>query len=306
MILVTGGAGFIGSHIVDRLIENNYDVIILDNLTTGNKNNINPKAEFVNADIRDKDLDEKINFKDVEVVIHQAAQINVRSSVENPIYDGDINVLGTINILEIIRKYNINKIVFASSGGAVYGEPNYLPVDENHSINPLSPYGLSKYVGEEYIKLYNRLYGIEYAILRYSNVYGERQDPKGEAGVISIFIDKMLKNENPIIFGDGNQTRDFVYVGDVAKANIMALNWKNEVVNIGTGKETSVNELFNIIKNEIGFKGNAIYDKPREGEVYRIYLDIKKAKSLGWKPEVGLKEGIKRVVNWMKRLPSYR
>jgi UDP-glucose 4-epimerase len=306
MILVTGGAGFIGSHIVDKLIENNYDVIILDNLTTGNKNNINPKAEFVNADIRDKDLDEKINFKDVEVVIHQAAQINVRSSVENPIYDGDINVLGTINILEIIRKYNINKIVFASSGGAVYGEPNYLPVDENHSINPLSPYGLSKYVGEEYIKLYNRLYGIEYAILRYSNVYGERQDPKGEAGVISIFIDKMLKNENPIIFGDGNQTRDFVYVGDVAKANIMALNWKNEVVNIGTGKETSVNELFNIIKNEIGFKGNAIYDKPREGEVYRIYLDIKKAKSLGWKPEVGLKEGIKRVVNWMKRLPSYR
>ncbi|XRO76287.1 SDR family oxidoreductase [Methanocaldococcus sp. 10A] len=300
MILVTGGAGFIGSHIVDKLIENNYDVTILDNLTTGNKNNINPKAEFVNADIRNKDLDEKINFKDVEVVIHQAAQINVRSSVENPIYDGDINILGTINILEFMRKYDINKIVFASSGGAVYGEPNYLPVDENHPINPLSPYGLSKYVGEEYIKLYNRLYGIEYAILRYSNVFGERQDPKGEAGVISIFIDKMLKNQNPIIFGDGNQTRDFVYVGDVAKANIMALNWKNEIVNIGTGKETSVNELFNIIKNEIGFKGNVIYDKPREGEVYRIYLNIDKAKSLGWEPEVDLKEGIKRVVNWMK------
>ncbi|ADC68721.1 NAD-dependent epimerase/dehydratase [Methanocaldococcus sp. FS406-22] len=299
MILVTGGAGFIGSHIVDKLIENNYDVIILDNLTTGSKNNINPKAEFVNADIRDEDLDEKINFKDVEVVIHQAAQINVRNSVENPIYDGDINVLGTINILEMIRKYDINKIIFASSVG-VYGEPNYLPVDENHTINPLSPYGLSKYVGEEYIKLYNRLYGIEYAILRYSNVYGERQDPKGEAGVISIFIDKMLKNENPIIFGDGNQTRDFVYVGDVAKANIMALNWKNEIVNIGTGKETSVNELFNIIKDEIGFKGNAIYDKPREGEIYRIYLNIKKAKSLDWRPEVDLKEGIKRVVNWMK------
>ncbi|AIJ06434.1 UDP-glucose 4-epimerase [Methanocaldococcus bathoardescens] len=301
MILVTGGAGFIGSHIVDKLIENNYDVIILDNLTTGNKNNINPKAEFINADIRDKDLDKKINFKDIEVVIHQAAQINVRSSVENPIYDGDINVLGTTNILEFMRKYDINKIIFASSVG-VYGEPNYLPVDENHPINPLSPYGLSKYVGEEYIKLYNRLYGIEYAILRYSNVYGERQDPKGEAGVISIFIDKMLKNENPIIFGDGNQTRDFVYVGDVAKANIMALNWKNETVNIGTGKETSVNKLFNIIKNEIGFKGNAIYDKPREGEVYRIYLDIKKAESLGWEPEVDLKEGIKRVVNWMKNI----
>ncbi|XRO75425.1 SDR family oxidoreductase [Methanocaldococcus sp. 28A] len=299
MILVTGGAGFIGSHIVDKLIENNYDVTILDNLTTGYKNNINPKANFINADIRDKDLDEKINFKDVEVVIHQAAQINVRSSIENPIYDGDINILGTINILEFMRKHDINKIVFASSV-AVYGEPKYLPVDENHLIKPLSPYGLSKYVGEEYIKLYNRLYGIEYAILRYSNVFGERQDPKGEAGVISIFIDKMLKNQNPTIFGDGNQTRDFVYVGDVAKANIMALNWKNEIVNIGTGKETSVNELFNIIKNEIGFKGNAIHDKQREGEVYRIYLNIDKAKSLGWEPEVDLKEGIKRVVNWMK------
>ncbi|MEO2117619.1 MAG: SDR family oxidoreductase [Methanocaldococcus sp.] len=299
MILVTGGAGFIGSHIVDKLIENNYDVIILDNLTTGNKNNINPNAEFINADIRDRNLDEKINFRDVEVVIHQAAQINVRNSVENPMYDANINILGTINILEFMRKYDINKIVFASSVG-IYGEPNYLPVDENHPINPLSPYGLSKYVGEEYIKLYNRLYGIEYAILRYSNVYGERQDPRGEAGVISIFIDKMLKNQNPIIFGDGNQTRDFVYVGDVAKANLMALNWKNEVVNIGTGKETSVNELFEIIRHEINFKGEAIYDKPREGEVYRIYLDIKKAESLGWEPEVDLKDGIKKVVNWMK------
>ncbi len=299
MILVTGGAGFIGSHIVDKLIENNYDVIILDNLTTGNKNNINPKAEFVNADIRDKDLDEKINFKDVEVVIHQAAQINVRYSVENPVNDANINILGIINILEFMEKYDINKIIFASSVG-IYGESNYLPVDENHPINPLSPYGLSKYVGEEYIKLYNRLYGIEYAILRYSNVYGERQDPRGEAGVISIFIDKMLKNQNPVIFGDGNQTRDFVYVGDVARANLMALNWKNEIVNIGTGKETSVNELFNIIKNEIGFKGTAIYDTPREGEIYRIYLNIKKAESLGWEPEVDLKDGIKKVVNWMK------
>ena len=300
MMLVTGGAGFIGSHIVDRLIENGYDVIILDNLTTGNKSNINPKAEFINADIRDKDLAEKINFKDVEAVFHQAAQINVRYSVENPVYDGDVNVLGTINILELMRKYDINKIIFASSGGAVYGEPNYLPVDENHPINPLSPYGLSKYVGEEYIKLYNRLYGIEYAILRYSNVYGERQDPRGEAGVISIFVDRMLNNKNPTIFGDGNQTRDFVYVGDVAKANLMALNWKNEIVNIGTGKETSVNELFNIIKHEIGFEGDAIYDKPREGEVYRIYLNIEKAESLGWKPEVDLREGIRRVVNWMR------
>ncbi|CAB3287172.1 Putative UDP-glucose 4-epimerase [Methanocaldococcus lauensis] len=299
MILVTGGAGFIGSHIVDELIKKNYDVIILDNLTTGNKDNINPKAEFVNADIRNKDLDEKINFKDLELVIHQSAQINVRTSIENPIYDADTNILGTLNLLELMRKYDINKIIYASSVG-IYGEPNYLPVDENHPINPLSPYGLSKYCGEEYIKLYNRLYGLKYCILRYSNVYGERQDPKGDAGVISIFIDRMLKNQSPIIFGDGNQTRDFVYVKDVVKANLMAFNWKNEIVNIGTGKETSINELYNIIKNEMGFKGNPIYDKPREGEIYRIYLNIEKAKSLGWKSETDLREGIKRVINWMK------
>ncbi|EHP87444.1 SDR family oxidoreductase [Methanotorris formicicus] len=299
-VLVTGGAGFIGSHIVDELIKNGYEVVILDNLITGNRKNINPKAEFVEGDITNKNLDEKINFHDIDVVIHQAAQINVRKSVENPIYDGDVNVLGTLNILENTRKYNVKKIIYASSGGAVYGEPEYLPVDENHPVVPLSPYGLSKYCGEEYIKLYNRLYGIEYCILRYSNVYGERQDPRGEAGVISIFIDRILNNKNPIIFGDGNQTRDFVYVRDVAKANLMALNWKNEVVNIGTGKETSVNELFKIIANELNYKDKAIYDDPREGEVRRIYLDIKKAEMLGWKPEVDLKEGIKRVVNWMR------
>jgi UDP-glucose 4-epimerase len=299
-VLVTGGAGFIGSHIVDELVKNGYGVVVVDNLVTGNKNNINPKVEFVEGDITNKNLDEKINFQEIDVVIHQAAQINVRKSVENPIYDGDINVLGTLNILENMRKYDVKKIIYASSGGAVYGEPKHLPVDENHPIAPLSPYGLSKYCGEEYIKLYNRLYGIEYCILRYSNVYGERQDPRGEAGVISIFIDRILNNESPVIFGDGNQTRDFVYVGDVARANLMAFDWKNEIVNIGTGKETSVNELFKVIADELNYKDKPIYDKPREGEVRRIYLDIKKAEKLGWKPEIDLKEGIKRVVGWMK------
>ncbi|WP_423793014.1 SDR family oxidoreductase [Methanocaldococcus indicus] len=299
MILVTGGAGFIGSHIVDLLVEEGYDVVIIDNLKTGNKNNINPKAEFVNVDIRDKNLDKKINFKDIDTIIHQAAQINVRNSVENPIYDGDVNILGTLNLLENMRKYDIDKIIYSSSV-AIYGDIKYLPVDENHPINPLSPYGLSKYVGEEYIKLYNRLYGIEYAILRYSNVYGKRQDPKGEAGVISIFIEKMLKNESPTIFGDGNQTRDFVYVKDVARANLLALDWKNETVNIGTGKETSINELFKIIANELNFKKSPIYDKPREGEVYRIYLNIEKAKKLNWEPETTLNEGIKKVIDWFK------
>ncbi|BAP63283.1 NAD-dependent epimerase/dehydratase family protein [Methanococcus maripaludis] len=290
-ILVTGGAGFIGSHIVDILIENGHDVSILDNLSTGNEKNINKSAKFINGDILDKNLD----LTGFDCVIHEAAQINVRTSVENPAFDGNINILGTINILEKIKEYNVKKIIFSSSGGAVYGEPEYLPVDEKHSLKPLSPYGLSKFCAEEYIKLYGRLYGIEYCILRYSNVYGERQDPLGEAGVISIFIDKMKKGESPVIYGDGNQTRDFVNVNDVAKANLMALNWKNDIVNIGSGKETSVNELFKIISSEIGFDKDPIYEKERDGEVYRIYIDYEKAKSLGWMPEVELKNGIKEI-----------
>ncbi len=297
-ILVTGGAGFIGSNIVDKLLENDHDVVVLDNLATGNIENIKDKnVEY----IADSILDDNLNLSDIDVVIHHAAQINVRTSVDKPIYDGDVNILGTINILEKMRKYDVKKIIFASSGGAVYGEPQYLPVDEKHPINPMSPYGLSKFCGEEYIKLYSRLYGIKYAILRYSNVYGERQDPRGEAGVISIFIDKILNNERPTIFGDGTQTRDFVYVGDVCDANLMALKWKNnETVNIGTSNETSINKLFNIIAKELNFKETPIYDKPREGEVYRISLNIDRAKELGWEPKVSLEEGIKRTINWAK------
>ncbi|UXM85438.1 SDR family oxidoreductase [Methanococcus aeolicus] len=298
-VLITGGAGFIGSHIVDKFLENNHEVVVLDDLTTGNLDNIkrnNDNIEFINKSILDNDL----NFEGVDAVIHHAAQINVRTSVENPVLDGDINILGLINILEKIKKYNVKKIIFASSGGAVYGEPKYMPVDENHVVAPMSPYGLSKFCGEEYIKLYNRLYDIDYTILRYSNVFGERQDPLGEAGVISIFIDKMVKNEKATIFGDGGQTRDFVYVGDVAEANLKALDWKNEIVNIGTGIETSVNELYSVIANELNYDGKPIYDEPREGEVYRISLNINKAKKLGWKPSVDLKEGIKRTVEWMK------
>ncbi len=313
-ILITGGAGFIGSNIVDKFLSKDYEVVVLDNLNTGNLNNLNnndnndnnndnnknknENLKFINKDICDDDL----NLEDIDIVIHHAAQINVRTSVEKPVYDGNINILGTLNILEKMRKYDVKKIIFASSGGAVYGEPQYMPVDENHPVAPMSPYGLSKFCGEEYIKLYNRLYGIEYAILRYSNVFGERQDPRGEAGVISIFIDKIMNNQKPTIFGDGNQTRDFVYVGDVANANLMALNWKNEIVNIGTGIETSVNELFNVIADELNYNDKPIYDKPREGEVYRIALDIKKAEELGWKSTVDLREGIKRTVEWMKRL----
>jgi len=298
-ILITGGAGFIGSHIVDKFLEEGHNITVLDNLSTGNLNNLKhniDKIKFIEKDILDKDLD----FNNIDVVVHHAAQINVRTSVENPILDGDINILGLINILEQMKKNNVNHIIFASSGGAVYGEPQYMPVDEKHIVAPMSPYGLSKFCGEEYIKLYNRLYNINYTILRYSNVFGERQDPLGEAGVISIFIDKILKGQSPVIFGDGNQTRDFVYVGDVANANLMALNWKNKIVNIGTGVETSVNKLYEVIANELNFKNNAIYKAPREGEVYKIALNIDYAKKLGWKPVISLEEGIKKTVEWIK------
>ncbi|MBW9221503.1 SDR family oxidoreductase [Methanothermococcus sp. SCGC AD-155-C09] len=297
-LLITGGAGFIGSHVVDASLENNYDITVLDNLITGNLENLkNKKVKFIKSDIRDKNL----NFKDIDAVIHLGAQINVRTSLERPIYDGDVNILGTLNILESMRKYDVEKIVFASSV-AVYGDPKYLPVDENHPKEPMSPYGMSKYCGERYIKLYNEIYGINYTILRYSNVYGERQDPKGEAGVISIFIDSMLNNKAPTIYGDGNQTRDFVYVGDVAKGTLMALRWKNEVVNIGTGKETTINELYNIIANTLNFKEKPIYSTPREGEINRMVMSIDRAMELQWNPTINLREGIKITVNWMKDL----
>ncbi|MBW9222944.1 SDR family oxidoreductase [Methanothermococcus sp. SCGC AD-155-K20] len=297
-LLITGGAGFIGSHAVDASLKNNYNITVLDNLTMGNLENLkNKKVKFIKSDIRDKNL----NFKDIDAVIHLGAQINVRTSLERPIYDGDVNILGTLNILESMRKYDVEKIVFASSA-AVYGNPKYLPVDEDHPKEPMSPYGMSKYCGERYIKLYNEMYGINYTILRYSNVYGERQDPKGEAGVISIFIDSMLNNKAPAIYGDGNQTRDFVYVGDVAKGTLMALRWKNEIVNIGTGMETTINELYDIIANTIYFKEKPRYSTPREGEINRMVMSIDRAMKLQWSPNITLREGIKRTVNWMKDL----
>lgn len=296
MILVTGGAGFIGSHVVDLLIENNYNVIVLDNLTTGSAENLNKKARFIKGDIRDENLD----FRDIEGVIHLGAQVNVRTSLERPLYDCDVNVLGTLNILETMRRYDVEKIVFASSV-AVYGNPQYLPVDEEHPKKPLSPYGLSKYCGERYIELYRDLYGINYTILRYSNVYGERQDPRGEAGVVSIFIESMLRGRTPTIYGDGYQTRDFVYVGDVARGTLMALNWKNKVVNIGTGQETTINHLYSVIADTLNFKEKPLYADPREGEIYRMVVNIERALDLQWRPTVDLREGIRRTVEWMKR-----
>ncbi|MDK2814139.1 MAG: UDP-glucose 4-epimerase [Thermoanaerobacter sp.] len=234
-----------------------------------------------------------------DYVIHQAAQINVQKSIDNPVFDAKVNILGTVNLLECCRKSGVKKIVYASSA-AVYGNPEYLPIDEEHRINPISYYGISKHTAEHYFEVYRQLYGLKYTILRYANVYGIRQDPKGEGGVISIFIDKMLKRERPIIFGDGNQTRDFVYVKDVAKANLLALEkGDNEVVNISTGKPTSINELVEIMKKIMNTSSEPIYTEPQKGDIVHSYLDNKKALDvLGWRPEYSLEEGLKETIEW--------
>ncbi|WP_019907474.1 SDR family oxidoreductase [Thermoanaerobacter indiensis] len=300
-VLVTGGTGFIGSHIVDLLIENGHGVVIVDNLSTGKEEFINKKAIFYKKDITDDDLYEIFKKEKPDYVIHQAAQIDVQKSIDNPLFDAKVNILGTVNLLEYCRKSGVKKIVYASSA-AVYGNPECLPIDEGHKINPISYYGISKHTPEHYFEVYSQLYGLKYTILRYANVYGIRQDPKGEGGVISIFIDKMLKGERPIIFGDGNQTRDFVYVKDVAKANLLALEkGDNEVVNISTNKPTSINELVDLMNKIMNTSLMPIYAEPRKGDIMHSYLDNKKALDvLGWRPEYSLEDGLRETIEYYR------
>lgn len=298
-VVVTGGAGFIGSHTVDILIKNGYEVVVIDNLSRGKKDNINSNAKFIRMDIKSNGLRKVFKQEKPDFVMHLAAQIDLAKSIEDPLFDAKENILGTINLLECCKW--VKKIVYSSSI-AVYGIPKYLPVDEKHPTELFSPYGLSKFVSEEYIRLYNKLYGLSYTILRYSNVYGPRQSPEGEAGVVSIFTKKLLRKESPIIFGDGRQTRDFVYVEDVANANLLALQSdKNGIYNIGSGKETEINELFRRIKDIIRVNVNPNYEKPRK-EIKRICVNYENAsKYLKWKPKTSLKEGLKKTIEWFSR-----
>ncbi len=303
-VLVTGGAGFIGSHTVDALIKDGHRVSIIDNLSTGLRENLNPKAKFYEIDIRDKGIAGVFKKERPEAVIHLAAQINLRKSLEDPVFDAECNVLGGLNILECARNSGVRKFVFSSSGGGVYGEATELPTSEAVMPSPMSPYGLTKLVLERYLEMWRQLYGLEYVALRYANVYGPRQNTKAEAGVIAIFADKLLHGESPKINGDGEQTRDYVYVGDVVKANLAALESKKSgVVNVGTGVETSVNGLLAMIRRRLGTDVPAVHGPAIKGEILRSSLNAARAKEwLGWAPKTSLEEGISATVEFFWRI----
>ncbi len=300
-VLVTGGAGFIGSNIVDALVEKGHQVIVVDNLSSGKKENLNQQAEFYQLDIRDQKLTEVFKENEITHVIHHAAQIDVQRSIEDPLYDAQNNILGTVNLLECCRANNVQKIIYASSA-AVYGEPDYLPVDEEHPIKAMSPYGISKHTPEHYIKIYSELYDLKYTIFRYANVYGPRQDPKGEGGVVSIFVDKMLAEERPVIFGDGDQTRDFIHVFDIVKANLMALDQgDNILVNISTQNRDSVNDLLDYLNQILPYQLDAIYEEARSGDIRHSSLANGKAEELlGWSPDYDFKAGLEQTVKYYK------
>jgi len=301
-VLVTGGAGFIGSHVVDTYLAAGHEVLVVDDLSTGHAENLNPKARFEKLDIQDPKVVELIRDERPAVLNLHAAQMDVRRSVADPIFDARVNILGTINLLEGARKANVRRILFVSSGGAAYGEQETFPAPESHPTNPLSPYGVSKRSGELYCYFYQAEYQLPYVALRYANVYGPRQDPHGEAGVVAIFSGRMLRNEPVTVNGDGKQTRDYVYVGDVARANLLALESTcTGPINVGTGVETDVNRLAELIKEAAGSRSEVRHGPAKPGEQRRSVVDCRRAAAvLGWKPEVPLAEGIRRTVDFFR------
>jgi UDP-glucose 4-epimerase len=293
-VLVTGGAGFIGSHVVDAYIAAGHDVVVVDDLSTGHSEHLHSRARFYQLDIRNSKLDEIFAGERPEIVSHQAARANVRESLERPLLYADVNVLGSLNILECCRRHGVSKVIYASTGGAVYGEPRTLPVTEDHPINPLDPYGASKHHVEHYLDLYRANFGINFTVLRYPNVYGPRQDAHGEAGVIAIFTRQMLERGQPVINGSGEQQRDFVYVSDVACANVLALgHGANQVYNLGSGVGTSVNRVFDVLAQLTGYDRPAVRRPSKQGEVFRVYLDASRARAeLGWVTQMDLETGL--------------
>ena len=302
-ILVTGGAGFIGSNVADRFVALGHEVAVLDDLSTGFREFVPRAARFVETDVTDAEaLGRFFAEWRPEVVSHHAAQIDVRKSVDDPVRDARINLLGGIQLLQACTRHGVRKVLYASTGGALYGEGRKLPATEDHPVNPESPYGASKHSLEHYLYLWKLLHGLDYTVLRYPNVYGPRQNPHGEAGVNAIFIGLMLEGKRPRIFGTGDQLRDYVFVEDIVEASVLALSrGSGETVNIGSGVGVSVNLIFSELKSILGFEGDAIYEGPRPGEIQRIYLDATRAREvLGWKPRVGFREGLEKTVAWAR------
>ncbi len=305
-ILVTGGAGFIGSNVVDRFLELGHEVAVFDDLSTGFREFVHPKARFYAGDLADAAaVDRCVTDFRPELVDHHAAQIDVRKSVSDPVRDARVNVLGSIGLLQACTRHGVRKVVYASTGGALYGEGRQLPATEDHPVNPEAPYGASKHTVEHYLYLWRHLHGLDYTVLRYPNVYGPRQNPHGEAGVNAIFIGLMLHGKRPRIFGDGNAVRDYLYVSDVVDANVLVLEQgSGEMLNLGTGIGTSVNDIVRELQALIGFKEDAIHDPARPGEVQRIYLDASRARRvIGWEPRVGFADGLRKTVEWTRANP---
>ncbi len=303
-VLITGGAGFIGSNIADFLIDKGNEVHVLDNLSTGFRKNINPKAEFHEMDIRSENAFETVSRGKFDIICHHAAQMDVRRSVREPLFDADVNIKGTLNILEAARIGEVKRIIYASTGGAVYGQPEHIPVKEDHPVNPICHYGISKHTVEHYLFLYRYLYGIDYVVLRYPNVYGPRQNPYGEAGVTAIFTLAYLTGASPLINGDGMQLRDYVHVRDIARANWMSMDLERtditgEIFNIGFGIGRSVIELDSIIRGYTGSDLEPTFGPSLPEEILKIALDSSKAENtLGWEPEIEFEKGLKDLVEY--------
>ena len=301
-ILVTGGAGFIASHVSDSLLALGHDVAIVDNLATGKRENLPAGAGFHEVDIRDEKLRDVFRAVKPDVVVHHAAHIDVTRSVREPAYDASVNILGSLNLLECCRESGVRKVVYAGTGGALFGEPSYLPVDEAHPIDPISPYGVSKHTVEHYLFAYKANHSIDYVVLRYPNVYGPRQDPHGEAGVVAIFSLQLLGGQQPVIFGDGTKTRDYCYVGDIAAANVLALNSPvSGVYNLGRGIEVSDLEVFEAVRTATGSQTAPRFAPVRPGEVENIALNAAKAKrELGWTWKVDFVDGVAKAVDFYR------
>lgn len=302
-ILVTGGAGFIGSHVVDSFVAQGAEVAVFDNLSSGRREFLNPAARFFEGDLTSSDdIERCVAAFRPDVVDHHAAQIDVRKSVEDPLFDARTNVLGGIALLQACTRHGVRKFLYASTGGAVYGEARSLPVTEDHPVNPEAPYGASKHTLEHYLYIWKMLHGLDYTTLRYPNVYGPRQNPHGEAGVNAIFIGLMLEGKIPKIFGDGEQQRDYLFVTDVARANLLALDLGGgETLNLGTGVGTSVNDIVRELNSILGTRIEPIYEPARPGEIQRIYLDASRAKrALSWEPRVNFHDGLRQTVEWFR------